>query len=58
MLFRMLLTYTYPAKIFNIVDFPAPDGPIMAVSSPDRNAPDIPCRISLRSVIMKNTRIL
>ena len=29
-------------------DFPAPDGPMTAVSSPELNLPEIPFRISLR----------
>ena len=29
-------------------DFPAPDGPITAVSSPELNLPEIPLRMSLR----------
>lgn len=35
-------TYVNPVKIFIKLDFPAPEGPIMAVSSPVRNVPDIP----------------
>lgn len=35
----MLSTYLYPANMFNSVLFPAPDGPMTAVSSPDRNFP-------------------
>lgn len=36
--------------MFNSVDFPAPDGPIMAVSSPDLNSPDIDLRMSRVSI--------
>lgn len=32
-------THTYPARIFSNVDFPAPEGPIIAVNSPDLNFP-------------------
>lgn len=38
-------TYTNPVNIFSNEDFPAPDGPIMAVSSPDLKVPDTPFRI-------------
>ena len=40
-------TYIYPDKTFSKVDFPAPDGPIIAVSSPVINVPDTPFRIFL-----------
>lgn len=33
------VTYLYPVRMFNKVDFPAPDGPIIAVNSPDRSRP-------------------
>lgn len=33
-------TYWNPVKMFSNVDFPAPDGPIIAVNSPDLNFPD------------------
>lgn len=36
---RLSSTYVYPAKIFIRVDFPEPDGPIMAVNSPAQNSP-------------------
>lgn len=42
-------TYTQPARIFSSVDFPAPDGPIIAVSSPDLNSPVKPFKIILFS---------
>jgi hypothetical protein len=32
-------TYVYPAMISISVDLPAPEGPMMAVSSPDWNSP-------------------
>ncbi|CAD6232944.1 GSCOCG00007062001-RA-CDS [Cotesia congregata] len=35
-------TYVNPAKTFSKVDLPAPDGPIIAVSSPARNSPLTP----------------
>lgn len=35
-------TYIYPVKMFNNVDLPAPDGPIIAVSSHDLNSPETP----------------
>lgn len=35
----MMKTYLYPAKIFISVLFPAPEGPMIAVKSPDRNFP-------------------
>lgn len=38
-------TYTYPDRISNSVDLPAPDGPIIAVNSPARNSPLNPFRI-------------
>lgn len=34
------LAYVNPVSMFSSEDLPAPDGPIMAVSSPDRNEPD------------------
>lgn len=39
-------TYVKPASAFSSVDFPAPDGPIIATNSPDLNSPLMPCRIS------------
>lgn len=41
------ITYVNAAKTFNKVDFPAPDGPMMAVNSPDLNSPLTPLRIFL-----------
>lgn len=35
-------TYMKPVRIFNNVLFPAPEGPIMAVNSPDLNSPETP----------------
>lgn len=32
-------THLYPVRMFKRVDFPAPEGPIIAVSSPDRSLP-------------------
>lgn len=43
------MTYVYPAKISINVLFPAPLGPIMAVSSPDLNSPFKPFKIVLFS---------
>ena len=37
----------YPAKIFSRVDFPAPDGPITAVSFPAANVPETDFKIVL-----------
>lgn len=37
-----LCTYRYPDKIFNNVDFPQPEGPMIAVNSPPRNSPLTP----------------
>lgn len=37
--------------MFKSVDFPAPEGPMMAVNSPDLNSPDIDlrmCRVSVK----------
>ena len=42
--------YLYPARIFNKVDFPAPEGPNMAVNSPDLNCPEIPFNITFPAV--------
>jgi hypothetical protein len=36
------LLLRYPAMMFMSVDLPAPDGPMIAVSSPDLNLPDTP----------------
>lgn len=36
---QKIKTYTYPARMFRRVDLPAPEGPIIAVNSPDRNFP-------------------
>ena len=38
-------TNVYPASILSRVDFPAPDGPRIQVSSPDRNSPETLCKI-------------
>lgn len=44
-------SYLYPVRIFSRVDFPAPEGPIMAVNSPDLNLPLTDLRIVLASAI-------
>lgn len=36
--------HLYPARMFMSVDFPAPEGPMMATSSPLLNFPEIPFR--------------
>lgn len=36
---NQLLTHLKPAKALSKVDFPAPEGPKMAVSRPDLNTP-------------------
>ena len=41
-IFKKKSTYVNPVKIFKSDDLPAPDGPIIAVSSPERNSPDTP----------------
>ena len=38
-----------PARTFNNVDFPAPEGPMIAVNSPALKSPLTPCRISFVS---------
>ncbi len=48
------MTYVYPAKISINVLFPAPLGPIMAVSSPDLNSPFKPFKIVLFSANEQN----
>lgn len=42
-------THLYPVRIFNNVDFPAPEGPIIAVSSLDRSLPLTDLRIVFTS---------
>lgn len=42
-----------PVKIFRREDFPAPLGPIIAVSSPDLKPPDTPLRMCLDPVKIK-----
>lgn len=42
-------TYWNPVRIFSRLDFPAPDGPIMAVNSPDLKWPDNPFKMVLVS---------
>lgn len=44
-LISAVCTYVYPANIFMRLDFPAPDGPIIAVNSPALNSPFIFWRI-------------
>lgn len=39
-------TYLYPARTLRSVDFPAPDGPSIAVNSPDLNWPLTPLNIN------------
>ena len=39
--------YLYPARMFINVDFPAPEGPIIAVNFPEVNFPEIPLSIVL-----------
>lgn len=48
------ITYINPVRMFKSVDFPAPEGPMMAVNSPDLNSPDIDLRMSRVSVKKKN----
>ncbi len=50
---RWSYTYMKPVKMFNNVDLPAPEGPIMAVNSPDLNSPETDLRMSRVSVLMK-----
>lgn len=38
-------TYWKPVRILSSEDLPAPDGPMIAVSSPDWKHPDTPLRI-------------
>lgn len=47
------ITYINPVRMFKSVDFPAPEGPMMAVNSPDLNSPDIDLRMSRVSVEKK-----
>lgn len=42
-------THLYPVKMFSNVDLPAPEGPIIAVSSPERSRPLTLFRIVLSS---------
>ena len=46
--------YLYPASMFISDDFPAPEGPITAVNSPELNFPEIPLRMSLRPANINN----
>lgn len=43
-------TYLYPVRILRRVDLPAPEGPIIAVSSPDRSRPLTDLRIVFSTV--------
>lgn len=43
------VTYVNPVRMFSSDDLPAPDGPMMAVSSPDLKHPDTPFRMFLFS---------
>jgi len=47
--FMNILTHLYPVRMFSSVDFPAPEGPIIAVSSPDRSLPLTDFRIVFTS---------
>lgn len=38
-LYNLDKTHMYPAKMLSKVDFPAPEGPMIAVSSPEQNFP-------------------
>lgn len=40
-------TDLYPARIFINVDLPAPDGPIIAANSLERNFPSMPFKMVL-----------
>ena len=42
-----------PVRIFKSDDFPAPEGPKIAVNSPDLKRPDTPFRTVFFSVIIK-----
>ena len=44
------LTYLYPAKAFMKDDLPAPEGPMMAISSPGKKRPDRPFKMTLLPV--------
>lgn len=52
------ITYWNPVRIFNSDDFPAPEGPIIAVNSPDLNSPDTPFIICLFSEMKKNLKLV
>lgn len=43
----------YPAKIFSSVDFPAPEGPITAVSLPAEKVPETDFKIVLKPLSRK-----
>lgn len=45
-----ILTYEYPARMFSSVVLPAPEGPMMAVSSPGLKHPLTPRRICFASI--------
>lgn len=44
-----MLTHVNPVRMLSNDDFPAPEGPIIAVSSPDLKQPDTLLRICLSS---------
>lgn len=43
------MTHLYPVRMFKSVDFPAPEGPMIAVNSPDRRRPLTDFRIVFAS---------
>lgn len=51
-------TYLYPASKFNSVLFPAPDGPNIAVSCPERNVPLIFLNIILFPAKIRNYELI
>lgn len=53
---RLKSSYVYPVRMFSSEDFPAPEGPIIAVSSPELNFPDTPFRTVFLSGKRRQTR--
>lgn len=47
------MPYLYPARIFSKLDFPAPEGPMMTVSSADLNCPQSPLKITFEPVTQR-----
>lgn len=47
----------YPARMLSSVDFPAPEGPRIAVSSPDLNCPLSPLKIAFDSVNLTESQV-